>query len=160
MHKIVQRTFFQFCNNFLIKKLINYLLINIHIMLVILNVHRINYLDSDLTVFTSYATYVNPQFIERVRISCLSLPISKWLRNILRGDWEISDYLLTGLNPSSVNSKMSFGVVANYLLIIFVTLVNGMPQKDDTTVQEKSDAVSRKFLFCYIIIHKFLNFLW
>ncbi|XP_071563614.1 uncharacterized protein [Temnothorax nylanderi] len=34
---------------------------------------------------------------------------------------------------------MSFRVVANYLLIIFITLVNGMPQKDDTA-QEKPDS--------------------
>ncbi|XP_018401637.1 PREDICTED: uncharacterized protein LOC108778839 [Cyphomyrmex costatus] len=35
---------------------------------------------------------------------------------------------------------MSFGVVANCLLIIFVALVNGMPQRDDTA-KEKSDSL-------------------
>jgi len=39
---------------------------------------------------------------------------------------------------------MSFSAEANCLLIIFITLVNGMPQKDDTA-QEKSEVVSKKF---------------
>lgn len=49
---------------------------------------------------------------------------------------------------------MPYSVVANCLLIIFITLVNGMPQKAaDTTYQEKSEeSVSTNFLLCYIVV--------
>jgi len=55
------------------------------------------------------------------------------------------------LSPPTVNPKMSFGVVANCLLIISIALVNGMPQRDGTE-QEKSESVSRTFLLCYTIV--------
>ncbi|CAL1685328.1 unnamed protein product [Lasius platythorax] len=45
-------------------------------------------------------------------------------------------YLPTSLDPSSVNAKMSFGKVANCLLIAFIALANGMPQDETTSTTE------------------------
>ncbi|XP_011268130.1 uncharacterized protein LOC105258533 isoform X1 [Camponotus floridanus] len=50
-------------------------------------------------------------------------------------------YLPTSLDPSSVNAKMSFGKVANCLLIAFVALANGMPQNQITATTESPESL-------------------
>lgn len=63
-------------------------------------------------------------------------------------------YLPTSLDPSSVNAKMSFGKVANCLLIAFVALANGMPQDQITATTESPEPVSREDVYFNLIVYQ------
>lgn len=107
-------------------------------ILLIINV-RVNQVDS--VHFSSTCKIVVQSDMDREFTPSSS---AKWVRDALRSGREMTVYLPTSLDPSSVNAKMSFDKVANCLLITCLALANGMPQDGVTPTAESPGSVSRK----------------